>query len=90
MLFRSERGELTDLSEGAAWLSRRAALFLWLNPLATHPEYEPTARGMAAVLPVVDGLFAFATEEDVAELARQLDRHDRRRLGYRFDPPRPE
>ena len=84
-----ERGELTDLSEGAAWLSRRAALFLWLNPLATHPEYEPTARGMARALPAVDGLFAFADAADVAELARQLDRHDRRRLGYQFDPRRP-
>lgn len=83
-----ERGELDELSEGAAWLSRRSALFLWLNPLATHPAYEPTARGMAAALPAVDGLFAFADADDVAELARQLDRHDRRRLGYRFDPRR--
>jgi len=84
-----ERGELDALSESAAWLSRRAALLLWLNPLATHPEYEPTARGMAAALPAVDGLFAFADADDVTELARQLDRHDRRRLGYQFDPRRP-
>jgi uncharacterized protein with von Willebrand factor type A (vWA) domain len=83
-----ERGELDDLSEGSAWLSRRSALFLWLNPLATHPAYEPTARGMAVALPAVDGLFAFADADDVAEFARQLDRHDRRRLGYRFDPRR--
>lgn len=85
-----ERGELQGLSEGAAWISRRSALFLWLNPLATHPEFEPTARGMAAALPAVDGLFAFADGGDVAELARQLDRHDRRRLGYQFDPRRLE
>jgi uncharacterized protein with von Willebrand factor type A (vWA) domain len=84
-----ERGELDALSESAARLSRRAALFLWLNPLATHPNYEPTARGMAAALPAVDGLFAFADADDVAEIARQLDRHDRRRLGYQFDPRRP-
>jgi len=83
-----ERGELRGLSEGSAWIARRSALFLWLNPLATHPEYEPTARGMSAAMPAVDGLFAFADEADVAELARQLDRHDRRRLGYQFDPRR--
>jgi len=83
-----ERGDLSDLREGSAWLSRRADLFLWLNPLAAHPEYEPTARGMAAALPAVDGLFAFADPDDVAELARQLDRHDRTRLGYQFDPRR--
>jgi len=83
-----ERGDLDDLREGVAWLSRRGALFLWLNPLAAHPEYEPTARGMAAAMPAVDGLFAFAGVDDVAELARQLERHDRTRLGYEFDPRR--
>jgi uncharacterized protein with von Willebrand factor type A (vWA) domain len=83
-----ERGDLSDLRDGSAWLSRRAELFLWLNPLAAHQEYEPTARGMAAALPALDGLFAFADPDDVTELARQLDRHDRTRLGYRFDPRR--
>jgi len=34
----------------------------------------------------VDGLFAFAGPADVAELARQLARNDRTRLGYRYDP----
>lgn len=36
----------------------------------------------------VDGLFAFADADDVTELARQLERHDRRRLGYEYDQRR--
>ena len=83
-----ERGTVSDLAAGAAWVSRRARLFLWLNPLAASPEYEPVARGMAAALPAVDGLFAFAGPDDVRELARQLDRNDLTRLGYEYDPRR--
>ncbi|MFB6228612.1 MAG: VWA domain-containing protein [Halobacteriales archaeon] len=81
-----ERGEVDDLERGAAWLSRQGRLLLWLNPLAASPSYEPVARGIAAALPAVDGLFAFAGADDVAELARQLNRHDRTRLGYEYDP----
>jgi len=83
-----ERGDVADLETSAAWIGRRARLFLWLNPLAKSPVYEPTARGMAAALPAVDGLFAFAGPADVTELARQLERNDRTRLGYRYDPRR--
>jgi len=83
-----ERGEVADLRESAAWFSRRGRLLLWLNPLAVSPEYEPTARGMAAALPAVDGLFAFAGVDDVAELASQLERHERTRLGYEYDSRR--
>ncbi len=83
-----ERGDVDVLAESTAWLSRNAPLVLWLNPLATSPDYEPTARGMAAAMPAVDGLFAFAGVEDVTELARQLERADRTRIGYEFDPRR--
>lgn len=67
-----EVGEIDELESGMAWLSRRAATVLWLNPLAASPEYEPECRGMAAAYPYVDGLFAFADARDVAEMARQL------------------
>jgi len=83
-----ERGDVETLESSAAWLGRRARLVLWLNPLAASPAYEPVARGMAAALPAVDGLFAFAGPADVTELVRQLERRDRRRLGYEYDPRR--
>lgn len=68
-------GEVDRLEAGTTWLARRAAALVWLNPLAASPAYEPTCRGMAAALPYVDALFAFAGPDDVREVARQLERH---------------
>ncbi|MDS0297795.1 VWA domain-containing protein [Halogeometricum sp. S1BR25-6] len=84
-----EMGDVAGLERELSWLRRRADRVLWLNPLATAAEYEPTARGMAAALPFVDGLFAFAGERDVREMARQLCRQGAGgRVGYEFDPRR--
>jgi len=81
-----EVGELDLLESGVSWLSRRSAALLWCNPLAASPEYAPTCRGMDTALPYVDGLFAFAGPEDVAEIARQLrQRGPRGHVGYEYD-----
>ncbi|MFC4988870.1 vWA domain-containing protein [Saliphagus infecundisoli] len=82
-----EVGDVAELEEGMAWLSGASAGVLWLNPLAGSPEYEPTCRGMAAALPYVDGLFAFAGPGDVREVARQLERQGLSgSIGYEYDP----
>ncbi|WP_198667801.1 VWA domain-containing protein [Saliphagus sp. LR7] len=82
-----EVGDVGELEEGMAWLSGASAGVLWLNPLAGSPEYEPTCRGMAAALPYVDGLFAFAGPGDVREVARQLERQGLSgSIGYEYDP----
>jgi uncharacterized protein with von Willebrand factor type A (vWA) domain len=81
-----ETGDVSTLEQEASRLSRRAGQLFWLNPLATVDGYEPAARGMTAVLPFLDGLFAFATPADVAELARQLRlQGPGGRVGYEFD-----
>ncbi|SEP08832.1 hypothetical protein SAMN04487948_113104 [Halogranum amylolyticum] len=67
-----EVGELDRLERGITWLSRCAAATLWLNPLASAPEYEPTCRGMTVSYPYVDGLFSFSSVDDVEEMTRQL------------------
>jgi len=68
-------GDVATLRTGMAWLARRSGAVVWLNPLAATPGYEPTCRGMAAALPFVDGLFAFAGPADAGEIARQLERY---------------
>lgn len=84
-----EMGDVSTLEREAAWLSRRAQAVFWLNPLAASSEYEPTARGMAAAVPYLDGLFAFADPTDLAEMARQLHRQGPHgRIGYEYDPRR--
>lgn len=83
-----EMGDINTLEDSVSWLSRQARLVLWGNPLAAAPEYEPTARGMAVSLPYVDGLFAFAGVDDVAEIARQLERRGTTAIGYQYDSRR--
>ncbi|MBP2250345.1 uncharacterized protein with von Willebrand factor type A (vWA) domain [Halarchaeum solikamskense] len=70
-----ERGDTDGLREQAAWLSRRAGRVLWLNPLAADERWTPSAPGMRAVLPYLDGLYAFADTDDLAALAADLKRH---------------
>jgi len=84
-----ETGDVEALRTNAAWLSRRARTILWCNPLAASPDYEPATRGMEAALPYLDGLFAFAGPDDVAEMARQLRLHGTGgSIGYEHDPRR--
>lgn len=84
-----EMGDVSELESGMVWLSRRAATVLWLNPLAAAPDYEPSAAGIAAALPSVDGLFAFTGPDDLTEMARQLTRYGRGgAIGYEHDPRR--
>ncbi len=79
-------GDVDVLEREMAELARRGEAVVWLNPLAASSSYEPTCRGMAAALPFVNGLFAFAGNDDLAEIARQLDRHGPRGpVGYRQD-----
>ncbi len=81
-----ETGDVSTLEREVSWLARRARRLFWLNPLAAAETFEPTARGMAAALPFLDGLFAFASPADVAELARQLRTAGvGGRVGYEFD-----
>jgi uncharacterized protein with von Willebrand factor type A (vWA) domain len=79
-------GETDTLERGMSWLSGRSRAVVWLNPLAASVKYEPTCRGMAAALPYVDGLFAFAGSDDLSEAARQLSRHGPHGpVGYEHD-----
>lgn len=84
-----EMGDVDRLERELAWLSRHAASVVWLNPLAASPAYEPSAAGMAAALPFVDGLFPFSGAADLEELGRQLRRHGPGGpIGYEYDPRR--
>ena len=78
--------EVDQLKGEMAMVSRRSNSVFWLNPLAASAGYRPTCRGMAASLPYVDGLFAFADVGDVEEAARQLRlRGSGGPIGYEYD-----
>ena len=53
------------LAEALGRVRRRVNRVIWLNPLLATRGYEPTARGMAAALPLVD---VFAPAHDLDSL----------------------
>ncbi|HJQ75850.1 MAG TPA: VWA domain-containing protein [Acidimicrobiia bacterium] len=56
-----------------ARLSRSVHKVIWLNPLASRPDYRPATRGMRAVLPYVDHLLPAASVNDLRGVVRLLD-----------------
>jgi uncharacterized protein with von Willebrand factor type A (vWA) domain len=57
------------LSDALAQLRRRARRIVWLNPLASRPDYAPISLGMRAALPHVDLL---APGSDLASIKAVL------------------
>ena len=66
-------GEPELLAGEMARLSRSVHRVLWLNPLAAHATYEPTTRGMKAVLPHIDHLLPAASVNDLKGVIRLLE-----------------
>jgi len=65
-------GETDVLAFALREIKRRSAGIVWLNPLAAHPAYQPTARGMKAALPFLSALTFARTPEEFAVLAKNL------------------
>jgi uncharacterized protein with von Willebrand factor type A (vWA) domain len=53
-------GNIADLEYAMREIQRRAAAVAWVNPHAGEPGFEPTARGMQAVLPFISALTTWA------------------------------
>jgi uncharacterized protein len=66
-------GEPDLLATETARLSRSVHKLIWLNPLASRPNYEPATRGMRAVLPYVDHLLPAASVNDLRSVVRLLE-----------------
>ena len=66
-------GSCSSLSATAARLRRSAHRVVWLNPLASHPDFEPLSRGMRAEVPHTDELLAGNSLASLEELAAILE-----------------
>jgi uncharacterized protein with von Willebrand factor type A (vWA) domain len=64
-----DTGEPETLARALVDLRRRARRIVWINPLASRPEWAPTSRAMCAALPHLDLL---APGADLATLERVL------------------
>ncbi len=61
-----DTGDLKSLEVAMRDIHRRAASVVWLNPLLSTKDYEPSAGGMRTALPFID---TFATAEDAASFS---------------------
>jgi uncharacterized protein len=68
-----DRGEPELLEAEMARLRRSAHRLVWLNPLASHPDFEPLTRGMRAAVPHTDELLSGNSLASLEELARILE-----------------
>jgi uncharacterized protein len=65
-------GEVDVLEASMREIKRRSAGVIWLNPLAAHPQFRPTARGMQAALPYISLLSCASTPAEFSSLAEGL------------------
>ena len=63
-----EVGDTAPLTDAVRELARRTAAVVWLNPLAAHPAYTPSTRGMQAALPFLRLLTHASTPAEYAAL----------------------
>lgn len=67
-----DRGEPALLEREIKAVARRAPRLIWMNPLASNPEFEPVCRGMSQVMPYVDVLLPAHNLQSLLALPRQL------------------
>lgn len=76
-----ERGDPAAMIHAVARLARLSHRLLWATPLAADPKYRPATRGMAGVLPHLDGLFDGDDLRALAGMLGKLDRIERSARG---------
>jgi hypothetical protein len=69
-----EVGEVSELKLAMREMHRRSAAVMWVNPLASTPGYEPSARGMRAAMPYVTAFLGIRVASDLDVLSRTLIR----------------
>ena len=69
-----ERGDPALLAREMAILQRSCHRLIWLDPLASRPEFKPDTIGLRAALPFVDDFVPCATVASLQEMAERLGR----------------
>ncbi len=64
-------GETQVLETAMREIKRRSAGIIWLNPLVSHPEFKPTARGMKTALPFLSQLTHASKPEQFSSLLKK-------------------
>jgi uncharacterized protein with von Willebrand factor type A (vWA) domain len=67
-----DTGSAEQLEAELDWLRRNCRSLLWLNPMLRFEEYQPTARGAAALQKKADGVLTMHSLAQLEDLARGL------------------
>jgi uncharacterized protein len=55
-------------------LQRSCHRLIWLDPLASRPDFEPATQGLRAALPYVDDFVPCGSVASLEEMAERLAR----------------
>ena len=69
-----ERGDSAQLAREMAILQRSCHRLIWLDPLASRPDFEPATQGLRAALPYVDDFVPCGSVASLEEMAQRLGR----------------
>lgn len=67
-----DTGDVAVLSDSLTRIRAKARKIVWLNPLAGNPSFQPSASGMQAALPFIDGLIPAHNVDSLRLLGRWL------------------
>ena len=67
-----DTGDTELLSKSMASIKRKSGKVIWLNPLAGHPNYSPSVKGMQAALPFIDVFAPFHNLNTLRKLIHYL------------------
>lgn len=76
-----ERGDPARMIHATGRLARLSHRLIWVTPLAADPRYRPATRGMAGILPDLDGLFDGSSLAALERMLGSLDSVERMARG---------
>ena len=67
-----DQGDTEKLDVAMSFLKKKSKKIIWINPLASRSEYEPSTLGMQCALPYIDILTSAHNLETLMQLVKQL------------------
>ncbi len=67
-----DTGDQVTLQKELGYIKKRASKLIWLNPLKGSKDYQPLAKGMRSVLPMIDVFRSGHNLDSLLELEKHL------------------
>lgn len=67
-----DTGDLDILEKAMHFIHKKSDRVIWLNPLASNPDYEPVTKGMQVCLPYIDVFTSAHNLESLREVVKHI------------------